>query len=395
MATNKGFVYPLSHESWDEEEVKILKQIAEGGFHTMGKHVKAFEKAFAGYMGRKYAIMVNSGSSANLLAISALRFRETAPLKPGDEVIVPTVSWSTTYYPILQNNLKAVFVDISPDTLNIDVELVRKAITPRTRAIFCVSLLGNPADVATLLDLSAQHDLYLIQDNAESLGAKIGGSDIGGMGHACTYSFYFSHHMSTVEGGMIVTDDDETYHVLLSLRSHGWVRDQPEDSHLHFQDDDPLYRLFRFALPGYNLRPTEFSGGLGSVQLRKLDRFVEKRRNNAALFKELFQDHPTLAMQHEHEESSWFGFALVLRDRWQGRRREVAQRLLDKRIEVRPIVAGNFLKNPVIEFFDQTAPFGSRAADGIDADGFFVGNSHEDLSEEISFLHKTLSEIDE
>lgn len=393
MTATNGFIYPLAHESWDHEEIEVLKQIAEGGFHTMGKHVRAFEKDFARYMGRKHAVMVNSGSSANLLAISALRYRETEPLQPGDEVIVPTVSWSTTYYPVLQNNLKAVFVDIAPDTLNIDIDLVRKAITPRTRAIFCVGLLGNPPDIPALVDLAAEQNLYLLQDNAEALGARIDGSDIGGLGHACTYSFYFSHHISTVEGGMVVTDDEETYHTLLSLRSHGWVRDQPEGSHLHFQDDDPLYRLFRFTLPGYNLRPTEFSGGLGCVQLKKLDSFVESRRQNALVFSELFANHPDLRIQREHAYSSWFGFALILRNRLKGRRKEVARLLLDRKVEVRPIVAGNFLKNPVIRYFDYTAPFGSPVADEIDTDGFFVGNNQEDLSEAIKYLHRTLAEI--
>ncbi len=394
MADTEPFLYPLACDSWDQEEVAVLKQIAESGFQTMGGHVRAFEQAFADYMGRKHAVMVNSGSSANLLAISALRYRETAPMEPGDEVIVPTVSWSTTYYPILQNNLKAVFVDIAPDTLNIDVELVRKAITPRTRAIFCVSLLGNPPDLAALTDLCKQHDLYLVQDNAESLGAKIDGTEIGGMGHACTYSFYFSHHMSTVEGGMVVTDDDETYHTLLSLRSHGWVRDQPEDSHLYFQDDDPLYQLFRFTLPGYNLRPTEFSGGLGNVQLKKLDGFVAARRRNASIFRETFESHPNLRIQREFGESSWFGFSLILSGAWKGRRKEIAKHLMSKRVQVRPIVAGNFLRNPVIKYFDQVAPFGSKIADEIDTNGFFVGNNHEDLGEKIAYLHQVLLETD-
>ncbi len=370
--------YPLATETWDNAEMKALQRVIKSGRFTMGEEVKKFEKQFAKFFGSKYAVMANSGSSANLLAIAGLVYHPKKLLKPGDEVIVPAVSWGTTYYPVTQLGLKLRFVDIDPKTFNIDPALVEKAVTPKTRAIFAVNLLGNPCDMRRLKDICKRHKLLLIEDNCESMGATFGKKMTGTFGVCGTFSTFFSHHISTMEGGMVVTDDEQLYHVLLSLRAHGWVREQPPHSHLAY-DGDAFEKLFRFVLPGYNLRPLEVEGALGQEQLKKLPKIVSYRRKNAKILVARMAKIKNIRMQKESGNSSWFGFAFVLEGPLAGRRTELIKLLTKAGIECRPIVAGNFLKNPVIKLLPHTKGSKIKAADEIDKNGFFLGNHHYDI----------------
>ena len=221
---------PLATSTWDDKEIAALNSVIESGMFSMGKHVAEFEAEFAEFVGSKYSVMVNSGSSANLLAVAALFFKKERKLKAGDEVIVPAVSWSTTYYPLQQYGLKLKFVDIDKDTLNLDLKQLESAITEKTKAIFAVNLLGNPIDYNKVESLIEGKDIYLLEDNCESLGATLNGKQAGTFGVMGTYSSFFSHHISTMEGGLIATDDEELYHILLSIRSHGWTRHLPKDN---------------------------------------------------------------------------------------------------------------------------------------------------------------------
>ena len=200
---------PLATSTWDDEEYDAIKRVIESDRFSMGPEVEAFEQQFANFFGAKYAIMSNSGSSANLLAVAGMIYAKGIDLNPGDEVLVPAVSWSTTYYPVHQYGLSMRFVDIDEETLNIDIDAIEDAITEKTKMIFCVNLLGNSVDYPRLLALAEKHNLYVIEDNCESLGATIDGKQAGTFGLAGTFSSFFSHHISTMEGGVTVTDDEK------------------------------------------------------------------------------------------------------------------------------------------------------------------------------------------
>ena len=196
---------PLATTTWDDKEYQALQTVIDSGMFSMGKYVSEFESQFAEYVGSQYCVMVNSGSSANLLAIAAMFYRKERALRAGDEVIVPAVSWSTTYYPLYQYGLKLKFVDIDPETLNLDLNKLELAISENTRAIFSVNLLGNSVDYERLKTITANKDIILLEDNCESLGATFNGKQSGTNGLLGTYSSFFSHHISTMEGGLVVT----------------------------------------------------------------------------------------------------------------------------------------------------------------------------------------------
>ncbi|WP_240540441.1 aminotransferase class I/II-fold pyridoxal phosphate-dependent enzyme [Paracoccus sp. pheM1] len=273
--------FPLASSSWDEAERDALQRVIASDRFTMGPEVAAFEAEFARFAGSRHAVMVNSGSSANLAMVAALRYRQdpASRLMPGDQVIVPAVSWSTSFFPLHQYGLHLKFVDIDRETLNYDLAALAAAIDDRTRAVMAVNLLGNPNDFDAIRSLIGTRRILLIEDNCESMGATFAGRQAGTFGVMGTFSTFFSHHISTMEGGLVVTDDEELYHILLALRAHGWTRDLPRRNRVTGEKgEDPFEESFRFVLPGYNLRPLEMSGALGRAQLEKLPRLVAARR---------------------------------------------------------------------------------------------------------------------
>jgi CDP-6-deoxy-D-xylo-4-hexulose-3-dehydrase len=377
--------YPLANSTWGAEEHQALQDVITSDRYTMGAKVRTYEEQFAAHFGKKYAIMTSSGSTANLLALSALFYHPDFDIQKGDEIIVPAVSWSTTYFPVSQLGLKLRFVDIDPETLNIDLEKVSAAITPRTKAVFGVNLLGNPIEADKLRQICKDADILLLEDNCESMGATYKGEHAGAFGLFGTFSSFFSHHICTMEGGMVITDDRKLYDNMLSLRAHGWVRDLPADTHLKV-DDDPFVKQFRFVLPGYNLRPLEMEGALGTPQLAKLNGFVAERRLNGEYFQSMFSDLEFLDVQSERGESSWFGFAMMLKGPLLGQRSALVDAFRDAEIECRPIVTGNFLKNPVIEHLEHSVGSTMVAADNVDVNGIFVGNHHHPIKPQIDRL---------
>ncbi|MCT7327676.1 DegT/DnrJ/EryC1/StrS family aminotransferase [Ralstonia mojiangensis] len=383
------FKFPLATTTWDQAEYAAMQAVIESGMFTMGPKVAEFEKCFAEYQGSKYAVMVNSGSSANLIMVAALMYTrdEALKLSPGDEVIVPAVSWSTTYYPLYQYGLSIKFVDIDLNTLNYDLDALACAVTDRTRAIMAVNLLGNPNDFAAIRRLVGERNIVLMEDNCESMGAEFEGRKAGSFGVMGTFSSFFSHHISTMEGGLVVTDNEELYHILLSLRAHGWTRNLPKHNHVCGEkSDDPFKESFRFVLPGFNLRPLEMSGAIGIEQVRKLPELISLRRVNGAHFQDAMSDHPDLLIQRETGASSWFGFSLVIRPGSSLTREKLLARLGDLGFESRPIVTGNFAKNEVIKYFDYSIHGQLSNADHIDANGVFVGNHHYSICEAIDIL---------
>jgi CDP-6-deoxy-D-xylo-4-hexulose-3-dehydrase len=383
--------YDLASTSWGTEEIDAMQRVIQTGMFTMGEQVRRFEADFAKKFDVKHALMVSSGSAANLVGVGALFFTQDRPLQRGDEVIVPAISWSTTYYPLQQYGLRLRFVDVELDTLNLDVSKLEAALTPKTRMVVAVSILGNPAALDVMRAFCDKHGLYLFEDNCESMGASLNGKLTGTFGDIGTFSSFFSHHIATMEGGVVITNNSEIYQVAKSLRAHGWTRDQPDDSDIYEKRDDDFYEAYRFILPGYNARPLELSGAIGVEQLKKLDGLVAVRRKNAALFTKLFKNDDRFIIQRENGKSSWFSFTVILNPKHNINRKRVMQALKDADIGYRIITGGCFLRHDVIKYFDYDTVGKIVNANLAHDCGFFVGNHPQDLSEQITRFHEVMT----
>lgn len=386
-----NFYYELSDDTWGSEEIDAINNTINSKKLTMGEKTREFEKSFAEYFGSKYAVMVNSGSSANLLAIAALVY--SGKLTEGDEVIVPAVSWSTTYFPLFQFNLKLKFVDIDLETLNIDVNELKKAINRKTKAIFAVNLLGNPNEFDEILNICQDNNLILLEDNCEAMGAKYYNKYTGTFGVIGTFSSFYSHHISTIEGGIAITDDEELYHYMLAIRAHGWTRNLPRDSKIYSKNEDEFYELFNFIVPGFNLRPLEIEAAIGIEQLKKLEGFIQNRRKNAKYFINEINQIKEISTQKEIGESSWFGFPIILFGNLKGQRDLVVKKLRENNVEVRPIVAGNFVKNKAVEYMNYEISNELKNADYIHENGFFIGNHSQKEIEKLNYIVEIFKSI--
>jgi dTDP-4-amino-4,6-dideoxygalactose transaminase len=366
---------PLSVPLFGGEEVFALLETLLDREVTSGRRVREFEQNFADFIGSRHAIMVNSGSSANLLALSVLAHGSLGGgLRPGDEVIVPAVAWSTTLAPVLQVGCVPVLVDVDPQTLNLSPDSIAEAVSNRTRAILPVHLLGNPVDMESLVSAARERDLWVIEDTCESLGSTVGGRMAGSFGELGTFSFYFSHHITTVEGGMLVTDDDRLADLARSMRAHGWTREMSNREELEAASPwiDPR---FLFVNLGYNFRPTELQAAFGLVQLTRLEEFNERRRANARFLVDALADlTPKLTFVTEQEggRSTWFGFAVMLPDG--ETRRALSRHLEDRQIATRPIVAGNLAVQPAFRDNPHRTVGSLENATKIGERGLFIGN---------------------
>jgi len=332
--------------------------------------------------------MCNSGSSANLLMLALLKLK----YKLDGDIIVPAVGWSTSYFPVNQYGFKLNFVDVSTETYNIDVNKIEEAITEKSCAILCINLLGNPCEFDEINKIASRHELVVIEDNCESMGAKYNGKYTGSHGLIGTQSFFFSHHMTTMEGGMVVVEDDEDANWLRSLRAHGWCRDLTDDNKL-FKKTGGWKDNFTFVLPGYALRPLEFSGAIGSAQLKKWPSMMDKRLQNKEYFFEKFDNQSWIRLQKECQDSSWFCFGCVMQGPLKGKRDEVVSAMSKAGIQSRPLASGNWLVQPVVKMMDYTAKGTYEAAEDIEANGFFVGNGTTDLRKGIDKMYETISRM--
>ena len=384
--------YELASSTWGTEEIDAMQRVIQSGMFTMGENVKAFEAAFAKQFGSKHALMVGSGSAANLVGVGALFHAKDRPLQRGDEVIVPSISWSTTYYPLQQYGLRLRFVDVELDTLNFDVSKLEAALTKKTRMVVAVSILGNPCALDVMRAFCDKHGLILFEDNCESMGATLNGRQCGTFGHIGTFSTFFSHHISTMEGGVIVTDDTDLFHVAKSMRAHGWTRDLPADTKIYDRREDDFYEAYRFILPGYNARPLELSGAIGLEQLKKLDRLIEIRRKNAELWVKLMSGDERFIIQREHGRSSWFAFTVILNPKMKIDRAKVMSALKKADIGYRIITGGCFLRHDVIKYFDYDTVGEIVHANTAHDRGFFVGNHPHDLTPQIERFREVLDQ---
>jgi CDP-6-deoxy-D-xylo-4-hexulose-3-dehydrase len=344
---------------------------------TMGPKVKQFERAFADHYGWSHGVLSNSGSSANLLAVASLANPEAKDgLRPGDEVIVPALSWSTTVWPLIQCGLVPVIVDIDASTFNIDPNEIETAIGPKTRGIMIVPVYGNPCAMDAIVDICNRHNLVLIEDCCEALDASYDGRPVGKFGRVGTFSFYYSHHMTTLEGGITVTDDFEVAEMMRILRAHGWIR-EVEDRERWLKRYPEFHPRFLFVNLGYNLRATELQGAMGLVQLPKLAGYVKIRRENAAWFRrELSQYGDFFDFQDETPKGkhTWFGFPIKVRDNAPFKVRELADALEAAHIETRPIICGNIARQPAIKLYQHRVHGDLKHATEVMERAFSFGN---------------------
>jgi len=286
------------------------------------------------------------------------------------------------------------FVDIDIDTLNYNLDSLLDAITDKTKIILAINILGNPNDFEAIKKIIKGKDIILLEDNCESLGAEYNEKKAGTFGLLGTYSTFYSHHISTMEGGLITTDNDELYEIMLCLRAHGWTRNLPKNNLLTGKKSDVEFdEFFKFILPGYNLRPIEMSGAIGQEQLYKLPYFIKKRRENAKLIQEVFNPSKYIKLQQEIGRSSWFGFSLTMKEPKLLSREQFQKILISNGFEVRPVVTGNFTKQPVIKLLNTNHSDHFPNANYLHENSLFIGNHHYNMNEAIKKLSKLNLEI--
>lgn len=351
---------PVSGKVFDEKEMVNAVEAVLDGWWTEGRFSEQFESKLSYWLGVKQAILVNSGSSANLLAISALTSVKLGAkkLNPGDEVITVATSFPTTVNPIIQNKLVPVFVDVDLGYYNANVEEIKKAISPKTRAIFLAHTLGNPFDLDAIAAICKEHDLWLIEDNCDALGSLYNGKYTGTFGHIATCSFYPAHHITLGEGGALLTNDEILAKIIRSMRDWGrdcWCRTGNDNTcgmRFGWQLGDLPYgydHKYIYSEIGYNLKVTDIQAALGAAQLEKLPDFVAKRKANfKTLYNALkkFEDFFILPKWLDNMDPSWFGFLITIKEGVSFDRDTLVQFLKDKQIATRYLFAGNIIKQP-------------------------------------------------
>ncbi|MCX7387627.1 MAG: DegT/DnrJ/EryC1/StrS family aminotransferase [Planctomycetales bacterium] len=389
--------YPLSVPAYDAFEItEALDSMCR--FRTsMGTKTRQFERAFAEMSGSTDAIMVNSGSSADLLAAFLLNNPAKPLLQPGDEVLLPAVTWPTQIWSILMAGFNGCLVDVDPQTLNMDPDDLRAKITSKTKAIFVVHLMGCPMDMDVIQELADEYGLIILEDCCESLGATWDGQAVGTFGLAGTFSFFFSHHMTTMEGGMITCQDEQTASQLKSLRAHGWARDAVNSRDLADQYRcDPRYLFLNW---GFNVRPTEVQASFGLHQLNRLPTFNERRNQLAKQFHDYVDSTPWLSRPAipGKAQSSWFSLPLLVRNDAPFSRDQLATALEAAGVETRAIVTGNLARQPATQLFPQLHTGHLPGADQVHDFGMYLGLSpgynQEHIARLISVFESCIAEL--
>jgi CDP-6-deoxy-D-xylo-4-hexulose-3-dehydrase len=389
---------PLSVPSYGWEEVAEAMESLLSTWVTMGEKVFQFESMWAEYIGVKHAIMVNSGSSANLIALSVLSNPVLEDrIKPGDEVIVPAVTWSTSIFPIVNVGAVPVLVDVDLETYTINVEQITAAITERTKAIMPVHLLGFSCDMSRIMEIAQAYDLFVIEDCCEAPGATYKGKKVGGFGDLGTFSFFFSHHISTIEGGMIVTNNDEYAELAKVLRAHGWIRELNRRREIASQYPD-IDERFLFVNLGFNVRPTEIQGAFGIHQLKKLEQFIEHRRENANYWINRLSRYSDVLMIPQQEEEAgsrhvWFGFPITVKPEAPFTREALVRFLESRQIETRPIMAGNLSEQPALQLIAHRVVGTLPNSRLVMRRSFFFGNHHGIAERERTYIANCFDEF--
>ena len=368
---NKEFSYPLLTDGYSPSDLQEAAKILLSGRLTMSKTTKKFENYFAKKIGAKYALMVNSGSSANLLALFCLiNPRKKNKLKKGDECLVPALCWSTSLWPVMQAGLKPIFVDVGLDTFTINLDTIKKKVSKKTRAVMILNVLGNCSEMEKIRSFLNKKKIFLIEDTCEALGSKYKNKYLGTYGDFGTYSFYYSHQITSGEGGMIVCNSKEDYNILMSLRAHGWDREQSKKN----------IQNFNFINEGFNLRPLEISAAIGLNQFKRLKKLKSVRtKNRNKLIKSLISSNKwnnqfSFFHPQKNLDPSWFGFPLLLNKNQASKKNKFLKYLNKNKIETRPIISGNFANQPAIKKYNINFKKKElKNSQQIEDRGFFIG----------------------
>lgn len=392
----KKSIIKLHEPTFSHEEVNAAIKCLLSTNVTMGPINKNFEKKYASKFNYKYCLTTNSGSSANLLALSAICNPEYQNnLKPGDEVIVPALSWSTTVWPLVQMGLVPVLVDIDLNTLNIDPLEMKKAISKKTKAVMIVHVYGNPCDMDQITKICKQNNLLLIEDSCESMGATYNNKPVGSFGKIGTFSFYFSHHITTLEGGCVVTKDKNLNELMTILRAHGWVREL-ENQKKYIQKHKDIDKKFLFVNSGYNLRITDVQASIGIEQLKKFNQFYKTRSRNAKKLQKFIDSNIeclSYQKQTQNSSSSNFGFPLIIKRGHKVKLNKFRNFLFKKNIETRPIICGNIAKQPAMKLYKH------RVHGKLDNSTYVMNNgiaipNHQHINDEcINRMKKVISDF--
>jgi CDP-4-dehydro-6-deoxyglucose reductase, E1 len=377
MSKIKIIRYPLLSDAFSSKDIQQGKKVLISRKLTMSTYTRKFESDFAKYVGAKYAIMANSGSSANLLAVSALcNPLRKHNLKKGDEILIPSLCWSTSLWPLVQNGLKVKFVDINKDDLNICLNDLKKKITKKTKGLLLVHVLGLCANMDEVRSMCKKFKLFLVEDTCESLGTIFKNKMLGTFGEFGTYSFYYSHQITCGEGGMVVCNNYQDYKILYSLRSHGWSRGLKNTNSKKkvFKND------FEFINSGYNLRPLDISAAIGINQLKRLKNFKYIRNYNRNkiilnLKKSKHWKNQFYFIDFDKKiKPSWFGLPIIISNKFISQKKKYIKYLEENGVETRPIISGNFANQPSIKLFNLN-PKNKKFpnADEIEKKGFFIG----------------------
>ena len=397
----KKFKYPLLSNAFSKSDINCGLKVLSSKYITMSKITRNFEKQFAKKLGCKYALMTNSGSSANLLAVSAIinpMFKNK--LRAGDEVLIPAVCWSTSLWPIIQNNLKPVFVDVELDTFNLSIKDLKKKITSKTKAIMCVHVLGTSTNLNEIKKLTNKRNIILIEDTCESLGAKFNNKYLGTFGVFGTFSFYYSHQITSGEGGMIVCNNVKNYNIIKSLRSHGWSRETTFHN-FYKKKFKKLDDRFLFINSGYNLRPTDIQAAIAHNQFKRLNKFIATRNyNRKKIIDKIKKDNKWnnqfyFINPSKQIKPSWFGLPILINKKYLNKKKKFLNHLSNCGVENRPILSGNFANQPAAKLYklnDKRLNFVN--AQKVEDLGFFIGLHTKKISNEIAeYISKSLLNI--
>ncbi len=390
------FGYPLLDDAFSAEDINSAMEVLLSKKITMGEITNEFEHEFANYIGSKYALMVNSGSSANLLAAFAL----VNPLKKnhlntGDEFLIQSLCWSTSLWPMVQAGLRPKFIDVNTRTLNIEPEEFYRSITKKTKAAMIVHVLGNCSDIDLITKIGKKKNLYLIEDTCESLGSMFKNKYLGTFGSFGTFSFYYSHQITSGEGGMIICDNKKDYQIIHSMRAHGWDRGLNKRKN-NLKD-------FNFINAGFNLRPLDITAAIGLSQFKRLNNFKKTRNENRKKILNSLQNSKNWNNQFSFIEKnknlkpSWFGLPMLIDKKYLHKKEKFLNFLNEQKVETRPIISGNFLDQPSIKLFNLNKKNKiMRNSKEISDRGFFIGLHTKPIYQnQINKLTKLLLSIDE
>ena len=384
---NNIFNYPLTNTVLNDADINSAIKVLKSKWITMGKETQKFEKTFSRKITKQNSIMVNSGSSANLLIFQCLINPKVNKLKKKDEVLIPAICWSTSLWPIIQSNLNPKFVDIDLKTLNIDVNDLERKITKKTKALMLVHAMGNCANMDKIVQICKKHKLILIEDTCEALGSKFKNKQLGTFGDFSSFSFFYSHHITSGEGGMICVKNKKEADVIKTLRSHGW----------HRAISNKKSNNWSFINSGFNLRPTDISAAIGSSQIKKLNQIINIRKNNFRLIRNALLDDKNYSSKFDiiEEISSnsivWFGIPIILRSTTKNYKKKVTDNLNKLGIITRPLISGNFANQPAVKLYNLKVNGNLKNADYIDKNSFFIGLHNTKTSNvAINYIKKAL-----